>query len=119
MEETANINEQQSEHQTTAEPPQKSEIEILNEKIIELEKQTSQLKDQLLRKAAEFENYKRRTENDAMSIAKYSGEMIITQLLPILDDLSRSLKSGKEKSENDPLYKGIEMIFAKFTKTLE
>jgi molecular chaperone GrpE len=97
----------------------KSEVELLNEKISELEKQAAQLKDQVLRKAAEFDNYKRRTENDFAALAKFAGESIITQLLPVLDDFNRSLKSVKEKTENDSFIKGIELIYAKFLKVLE
>lgn len=98
---------------------EKSETTILNERVAELEKQSAQLKDQLLRKAAEFDNYKRRTENDFASLAKFAAENIITQLVPILDDFNRSLKSVKEKAENDSFYKGIELIYAKFLKVLE
>ena len=97
----------------------KSEVELLNEKMEELEKQAAQLKDQLLRKAAEFDNYKRRTENDFAALAKFAGETIITQLIPVLDDFNRSLKSVKERAENDSFIKGIELIYAKFLKVLE
>ena len=97
----------------------KSEVDLLNEKIGELEKQTAQLKDQLLRKAAEFDNYKRRTENDFAALTKFAGENIISQLLPVLDDFNRSLKSVKEKRENDSFTKGIELIYAKLLKVLE
>ncbi len=97
----------------------KSEIDLLNEKIGDLEKQTAQFKDQLLRKAAEFDNYKRRTENDFAALTKFAGENIISQLLPVLDDFNRSLKSVKEKRENDSFTKGIELIYAKLLKVLE
>ena len=98
---------------------EKSETALLNEKIAELEKQSAQLKDQLLRKAAEFDNYKRRTENDFASLTKFAAENIIGQLVPVLDDFNRSLKSIKEKGENETLVKGIELIYAKFLKVLE
>ena len=97
----------------------KSEIDILKEKIAELEKQSAQYKDQLLRKAAEFDNYRRRTETEMLNFTKFASENVITQLLPILDDLSRSLKSGKEKLDNDPFYKGVELISSKCLKILE
>lgn len=113
--------EQQS--QTTADDSGQSELtsgsEALLEKISELEKQAAMYKDQLFRKAAEFENYKRRTESESMTFARFAGENIIAQLLPVLDDLARSIASGKEKYDNDPFYKGVELINAKFTKTLE
>lgn len=98
---------------------EKSEAAVLGERIAELEKQAAQLKDQLLRKAAEFDNYKRRTENDFASLARFAGENIIVQLLPVLDDFNRSLKSIKEKSESDSFTKGIELIYSKFLKVLE
>jgi molecular chaperone GrpE len=98
---------------------EKSEATLLNEKIAELETQSAQLRDQLLRKAAEFDNYKRRTENDFASLTKFAAENIITQLVPVLDDFNRSLKSIKEKAENDSFYKGIELIYAKLLKVLE
>jgi molecular chaperone GrpE len=133
MEENAAQNKEEEREQKTEQTdkteniPEKSETELLGEKIGELEKQTAQLKDQLLRKAAEFENYKRRTETETMNFARYAGENIISQLLPVLDDLTRFLKSAKdsappdqkEKLENDPMVKGIELIFNKFLKTLE
>lgn len=99
--------------------PVQSELEIANDKNVELESSVAALKDQLLRKAAEFENYKRRTEQNSINFAKYASENIILELLPIIDDLNRSLKSGKDKSGNDPFYKGVELIFAKFNKILD
>ncbi|MEW5799416.1 MAG: nucleotide exchange factor GrpE [Bacteroidota bacterium] len=118
--ETQQPNEQQLPPQTEqSAPEQKSELEVLIEKVAELEKQSAAYKDQLLRKAAEFENFKRRTETDTITFAKFASENVITQLLPILDDLSRSLKSGKEKLESDPFYKGVELIYTKFMKILE
>lgn len=112
--------EQRNEHNDQPEQSaEKTDAELLDEKIGDLEKQNVLLKDQLLRKVAEFENYKRRTENETINLAKYAGESIISQLLPILDDLSRSLKSGKAKLEPDPFYKGIELIYNKFVKQLE
>lgn len=98
---------------------ERSQTAILEERIAELEKQSAQLKDQLLRKAAEFDNFKRRTENDFSALTRYAGENIITQLLPVLDDLHRSLKSIKDKGESESIYKGIELIYTKFFKALE
>jgi molecular chaperone GrpE len=115
-----NSHEQEQAAGEAQQPSQeKSEATLLNEKVAELEKLSTQLKDQLLRKAAEFDNYKRRTENDFASLTKFAAENIITQLVPVLDDFNRSLKSIKEKAENDSLYKGIELIYAKFLKVLE
>ena len=120
MSEEKNLKENEAQAERGDSPKQsKSEVELLAEKISDLEKQCAQLKDQLLRKAAEFDNYKRRTENDFASLSRFAGENIIAQLLPVLDDFNRSLKTARERAETDPFYKGIELIYAKFTKVLE
>lgn len=87
-------------------------------KVAELEKQVDQYKDLLLRKAAEFENYKRRAENEAVTVVQFANEELISSILPILDDLERSLKLGKEKKEGESFYRGIELIHQKMMKAL-
>ena len=93
-----NHKEEQAAGEAQQPSQEKSETTLLNEKIAELEKQCAQLKDQLLRKAAEFDNYKRRTENDFASLAKFAAENIITQLVPVLDDFNRSLEEHQRES---------------------
>ncbi len=92
---------------------------VLLKRISELELLAGQYKDQLLRKAAEFENFKKRTENDFYERVKYANEDLVFDLLPVLDDVERSLKAGKEKKDFDTLYRGIELISQKFFKILE
>jgi molecular chaperone GrpE len=93
--------------------------ESIKKKIEELESQVNQFKDQLLRKVAEFENFKRRSENEFVNFTKYANEYLIAELLPIIDDFERSLNAGKEKPDFDSFYKGVELIYSKFLKTLE
>ncbi len=76
-------------------------------------------KDLLLRKAAEFENYKKRIEADVANLIKNANEGLITSLLPIISDLLRSLKSGADHKDYDSFYKGIELIHTKLMKILE
>jgi molecular chaperone GrpE len=85
----------------------------------DLQKQLDQYKDLLLRKAAEFDNYRRRMENETSNILKYATESLVEDLLPVLDDFERSLKHMKESKENDALVKGIELIYQKLMKVLE
>jgi molecular chaperone GrpE len=87
--------------------------------IQELEKQLNTLRDQLLRKAAEFENYKKRTENEISSLYKYANESLIIDLLPVLDDFDRVMKSWNDKHDAETLRKGIELIYDKFKKVLQ
>ena len=86
-------------------------------KIIELENQVAELKDRLLRKAAEFENYKRRTENDQLNLIKYAAESFIIKLLPVIDDFERSLEHID--SANEALKEGLKLVYDKLMKVLD
>jgi len=85
------------------------------------ENETAVLKDMLLRKAAEFENYKRRTDQEISNYIKYASENIIKELLPVYDDLGRSIDSINkgETKDFETLKKGILLIFDKFKNILE
>lgn len=84
-----------------------------------LEKQVSDLRDTLLRKVAEFENYKRRTDAEKADYYGYANERLIRELLPVLDDFSRALKAYDENHDPKSLRKGVELVNDKFTKILE
>lgn len=79
------------------------------------------LKDLLQRKAAEFENYKRRTDSEIAGISKYASERIIKELLPVYDDLQRSIESVNkgETKDFETLQKGVNLIYDKFKAVLE
>lgn len=85
------------------------------------ENETAVLKDMLLRKAAEFENYKRRTDQEISNYIKYASENIIKELLPVYDDLGRSIDSINkgETKDFETLKKGILLIYDKFKNILE
>ncbi len=67
--------------------------------------------DLLLRTAAEFDNFKKRTEREKLSIAEFAKAGLIKQLLPILDNIDRAELSVKG---SDDYIKGIEMIVKQF-----
>lgn len=87
-------------------------------KIEELEKQVANYKDLFLRKAAEFDNFKRRMESETGAIIKFANEDLLLAVLPVIDDLERSLKNAKDE-RNNPFYKGIELIYQKMLKVLD
>ncbi len=94
------------------------EVEIKNKKIEELENEINDYKDRLLRRAAEFENFKRRTENDQLNLLKYSAESFIIKLLPIVDDFERSLQHMDSAKDVESIKAGIKLIYEKLMKTL-
>ncbi len=95
-----------------------AELKLAQEKNIELEKQLNEYKDSFLRKVAEFENYKRRVENEQSNLLKYAAEHFIKNILPVYDDLERSLNHIGDENSFESLKKGLELVYDKFTKTL-
>jgi molecular chaperone GrpE len=99
--------------------PDTAEEELVVEDVIsKLEAENKELKDKFLRKVAEFENYKRRIENDQLNFLKYANENLIKELLPILDDFERSLNFTGDESNPNNIIEGIKLIYDKFQKVL-
>jgi molecular chaperone GrpE len=102
--------------QVTVEEQSKAEKkEKKSKKDIELQKVKQELEsknDLLLRTAAEFDNYKKRTERERASIAEFAKANIIKELLPILDNIDRA-NLLEDKTSADYI-KGIELIVKQF-----
>lgn len=78
-------------------------------------------KDAFIRKAAEFENYKKRSDNEISNYIKYASENLIKSLLPVYDDINRAIESieKEETKDFDTLKQGMQLIADKFKTTLK
>ncbi len=107
---------QQMQEETDSPAP---EIEQLRTQLAEIQKNADTLKDQLLRKAADFENFRKRAEAEYAAVIKNANESLLLALIPTLDDFLRSLKSSRDQRDYDAFYRGVELIYNKFSRTLE
>lgn len=89
------------------------------EKIKELEGQIAELKNAMLYKAAEFDNYRKRTLKEKADLILNGGKKVIEAMLPIADDLERAEASMEKATEVAAVKEGLQLIFQKFNKTLE
>jgi len=87
--------------------------------LAEARKAAEAYKDQLLRKAAEFENYKRRTEGEYLSLMKSAGEGVLASLIPVVEDFARSMKSAADGAVSESFAKGVGLIYQKLIKVLD
>ena len=102
----------------------KDSLKSLKHKIADLKKhleketeETIRISEKNIRLLAEFDNYKRRTQQERSNLLKHGGEVLAKSLLPILDDLHRTLETdGKTKART--ILEGIELIISKLDKTL-
>lgn len=115
------INQPEKEEQNSemTESNKEHNKEELQKRIEELEKEVSEWKEKFLRKAAEFENYKRRTENDQLNLVTYAAESFIKKILPIVDDFERSLEHINDSNDYEKLKEGVQLIYNKLVKVLD
>ena len=113
---------------TPSQPTELTGVDMLSARVAELESNLAFYKDQLLRKAAEFDNYKKRMDSEYSNFVKYANEGLLEKLLPVADDFERSLKAieesalktgDKESKEIKNLAKGVDLIYNKLRKLLE
>ena len=107
----ANAEETKQEHAEN-----KKELSV-EEQLAEAQKQLAELKDQYLRKAAEFENYRKRTIKEKSDLILNGAESTVKAILPILDDFERAVADKTEDAK--AIKEGMQLIFNKFRKTLE
>lgn len=93
-----------------------STVSRLQKENDELKKQFSDMKETLQRVYAEFQNYKRRTEEDKQKNAALATEDLLKRIFPIIDNLELALR---HKKCDDDFSKGVELIYAQFIQVLE
>lgn len=112
--------EAQNTEDCSAEPEvEKTELEILQEKLDEQLRQTAAMQDKYLRLMAEFDNYRKRTIAEKADLIKNAGAKIITEILPVLDDFERALKNMENAEDVASVREGVDLIYQKFLKTLQ
>ncbi len=103
---------------------QEQEEKSLEDQLQEARDEAAALRDQVLRVAAEFENYKKRMERERATMLKYAGENIFRELLPVVDNLERALERGVvEEADSETnlagLLEGVQLTLKILLGTLE
>lgn len=83
----------------------------------ELQKQRDDLYDRLLRTSAEFENYRKRVDRERQQASESAAASIISELLPLVDDFERAMKTDAGKSP-DAYRQGVELIHKQLIEML-
>ena len=97
--------------ETTEVVEEKTAEELLQEKIEKLEEEVKASEDKYLRLYAEFENFKRRKNQEIETNNIYKSQKVITEILPSLDNLERALQVDSDNEEVKALRKGVEMVY--------
>lgn len=94
----------------SAPPDEATEAAVLAERATRLQGEKDELMQTLVRRQADFENYRKRVERERQEDRRYGTGRLIEELLPVLDAFERALKA-----HDDPAYeeyrKGLELIY--------
>ncbi|WP_353458349.1 nucleotide exchange factor GrpE [Staphylococcus coagulans] len=109
-----------TENESSSENSEETEtVDPRDEEIASLKSKLDEKEEQYLRLYAEFENYKRRIQNEAQIQKKYQAQSVLTDVLPALDNFERALKIEGDDESFNSLKKGVEMVYDSLTKALE
>ena len=117
--ETAENKEKKADTATPSEEEKKEKELTPEEKIAALEKENAELKDQLLRRAADFDNYRKRMLKEKQETYDYANASLLGDLLESLDNFDRTIVAAKDAKDVKTIADGIKMINESLVKMLE
>ena len=106
----------QENQENEAQEPQEKTVE---EKLSKSETEIADLKDRLLRQMAEFDNYRKRTIKEKAEIILNGSAGVVTDILPVIDDLERAIANSSKSEDYNALKEGVELIYNKLMHILE
>lgn len=95
------------------------ELARMQQELEEARAKSEAANDMMLRLAAEMENYKKRALKEQDLMKKYANQNLIKELLPVMDNLERALKSASESKDFDAFLEGVAMILKQMKTVLE
>ena len=93
-------------------------VEALQLALAAKTEEAKSLNDKYLRLAAEFDNYKRLIQRDQRDQIRFGNEHLLKELLPVVDNLERAVKSSREGGGSDVLIQGVDLTLKQLTGAL-
>jgi molecular chaperone GrpE len=96
---------------------QPAEAPTHEERIAALQEERDRLKDQLLRSAADLDNYRKRARRDVEEAARKGCEDALREILPVIDNLERAVASAASATDVKAVAEGVDMVLRYFQDT--
>ena len=87
--------------------------------IARLGEELARTRDSMLRKAAEFENLKRRTQKEKLQLFEEARADAVSRFLPIREDLKRSVEASEGKNVEKGFVEGLRLVLSNFERVLQ
>ncbi len=108
--------EKKTRKKTEKKDTSKQKLADLEEKLTAAAGEAAELKDRLLRKAAEFDNYRKRTEKEKTAASGNGIAAAVEKFLPVLDNLERAAEA---ETADEAYKKGVLMTVIQFRNALD
>lgn len=105
--------------ETKEEQEAPAEEDTVEAKLAKSEAENAELKDRVLRQMAEFDNYRKRTMKEKAELILNGSAGVVTDILPVIDDLERAIANSSKSEDYNALKEGVELIYNKLMHILE
>lgn len=96
----------------------KSKIFGKKDKKDKKDEKIDELNDKLMRMAAEYDNYRKRTDKEKTAMFDMGAKTIIEKVIPLIDNFERGFASVTDDNKDDPFVKGMKKVYDQFISTL-
>jgi len=96
--------------------PRRSKVHQLQEEIAALKQELADAKEQMLRRMAEFDNFRKRKNKESVEWSQAARENVLKDLLPVVDDFDRLFRN--HAGDDDVQWQGVRLIYDKFLAIL-
>jgi len=113
---------EQSEGEPTEGTAEAAEAETASVEVDPLElaqREVAQLKEQLLRTAADFDNFRKRSRKDVSEARRKGTQQALDSILPVADNLERAVQAASSSSDLESVVEGIRMVLDSFIDALD
>jgi len=118
MQKDKHLDDRQSTDAAFTEDPENGSSELATD-VQRLSDELKSANDRVLRAQAEFENFRKRMRREMDEERRYAAMALVSELLPVIDNLDRAIESSEASDNNSGLLQGVKMVQTQFLSALE
>lgn len=108
------VEAKKQQEETAKETAEETVVDEKEQQIAELTAKLEEEENRYLRLRADYDNMLRRQKLDREAAEKFRAQSLLTDLLPVIDNLERALQVEVSSEDANALYKGVEMVYRQF-----
>ena len=99
--------------------PDSENMQESTDEVTQLRSELKEAQERILRSQAELENYRRRMRREVQEEKRYATQPLLTDLVPVVDNIERAIESAQQTSDSSSLLEGVRMVAEQLISVLE